>query len=107
MTAFKSLNGYNVPLFEESNDSVSNSVKEINVTSEFLNNCNIMIFIMFGVLVVGGVLFIVGKILALSTLSKTYQISNLLLKQILITIVMFSLLNFSFSAGAHWQYSKG
>ena len=64
------MNGYNAPLFEEDNSSVSDSVKELNVMAEFLNNCNIMMFIMFGVLVVGGVILLLSKVITHSVMAK-------------------------------------
>lgn len=74
----------------------------MGVSGSFLNNCNIMITILFGELILSLIVFLAGKLL------KSYNIKKIgltLLKQGFITVVLFNIFNVTFSAGIHFKYA--
>ena len=78
-------------------------IRELDLFSLFLNNFNIMYILLLAELLISGVLFGVSKLVKSPRL-KT--VAKFLLKQGLLTLVMFSSLNIAVSAGMHWKYSS-
>ena len=78
-------------------------IQELDLFSLFLNNFNIMYIILLVELLVSGVLFAVSKLVKSP---KVKKVAMFLLKQGLLTLVMFSSLNIAVSAGMHWKYSS-
>ena len=63
-----------------------------------------MIILLFLELLIGFVLY---KITNFNWSAKLSEISQRMLKEGFITLVMFNILNISFSAGIHWKYFSG
>jgi hypothetical protein len=74
----------------------------MDVAGNFLNNCNIMIFILYGELILSLALYLIAKKVQNV---KFLKVSLRLLKQGFITLVLFNILNIAFSAGIHWKYA--
>lgn len=70
------------------------------MSSNFLNNCNIMLFIFFIVLLISLTLYIASIFVPLP---KIREICVKFMKQGIITFIMFNCFNISFSAGLHWK----
>lgn len=98
---FKTFNGLNINLFSDKVE-IPLSLKQMNLSATFLNNCNIMIIVLFAELLIAVTLCIVSKFVALK---KLRQISHRLLKQGFITLVLFNIYNISFSSGFHFKYA--
>ena len=75
----------------------------MGMAGTFINNCNVMLFLLFGELLLGLTLFILTKI-TLSPKLKTVALR--LLKQGFITLVLFNIFNVAFSAGVHWKFAN-
>ena len=76
---------------------------DMNVEPSFLNNCNIMIFVLVAELLVGLALFFIGKLMVSK---KPLYVGKLLLKQGFLTLIIFNSFNISFSAGVEWKYDS-
>jgi hypothetical protein len=74
----------------------------MDVAGNFLNNCNIMIFILYGELILSLALYLIAKKVQNV---KFLKVSLRLLKQGFITLVLFNIFNIAFSAGIHWKYA--
>ena len=74
----------------------------MGVSSNFLNNCNIMILVMVGWILITGILYLLS--LPLFKSRKAHQITYNLLKQGATTLILFNAFNISFSAGVNWKY---
>jgi hypothetical protein len=95
-------NGLNIPLVPDTGQ-LPKMIADMGVSSNFINNCNIMLVVFYVYFFFTGLLCIMGKLLAKPTLLK-YAIRAL--KQGMLTLVLFNCFNFSFSAGVHWKYSN-
>ena len=75
----------------------------MDMSGSFINNCNVMLLVLFGELLVSLAMYIVSKI----TLSdKLRKLSLRFLKQGFVTLVLFNVFNIAFSAGVHWKYAS-
>jgi uncharacterized protein (DUF486 family) len=74
----------------------------MDVAGNFLNNCNIMIFILYGELILSLALYLIAKKVQNV---KFLKVSLRLLKQGFITLVLFNIFSIAFSAGIHWKYA--
>jgi hypothetical protein len=75
----------------------------MGVAGTFLNNCNVMLIVLFGEFVIAFILYIVAKVAINNRLQK---LSLRLMKQGFVTLVLFNIFNISFSAGVHWKYAS-
>ena len=75
----------------------------MQVSSLFLNNMNIMLILTVILLLISLVLIGLG---AYHKNSTCKSFGKRLLKEGIITFVLFSTFNLSFSAGIHWKYNK-
>ena len=98
----REMNGLNLAFFDEE-IQLPLMTQELGVSAAFLNNCNLMVLLMFCVGVVGLVLYQFGQLLGLD---KCKYAGTLLLKQGLLTLMIFNALNLAFSAGIHWKYAS-
>lgn len=75
----------------------------MNISSNFINNCNIMLFLLFAQVIVCASVYVVAK---LANSKKIISYSMYFLKQGVITLILFNCFNISFSAGVHWKYAS-
>lgn len=99
---FRTFNGLNVGITNESSE-LPESYKKMGVAGIFLNNCNVMLFLLFGWFIATVLFYIVSKLVGKT---KVQEIALRLLKQGFITLVLFNIFNVSFSAGVHWKYGS-
>lgn len=100
LTKFKIFNGLNIPFITEPDQPPAFQL--LNFSTNILNNCNIMFFVMIGELVISLFLYLISK---LTLIHKLNRLSLHMLKQGFITILLFNIFNLSFSAGAHLKFS--
>lgn len=70
--------------------------------ANFINNCNIMVALLFFVFIVSGIAYLVSFFIELP---RVEAYSLLFLKQGLITLIMFNSFNVAFAAGVHLKYA--
>lgn len=75
----------------------------MNLSSNFINNCNIMLILLFAELTIAFVLYLIGKF---TVNRKAKKIGLQLLKQGFITLVLFNAFNIAFSAGIHLKLAN-
>lgn len=75
----------------------------MGLLSNFVNNCNIMLLLMFVFILVFGGAVVLSKLVNNSVL-KLYSVK--IFKQGLITFVMFNCFNITYSAGTHIKYAQ-
>lgn len=102
LSHFKTFNGYNIELFHEE-AKLPDNLANLGIYSLFINNCNVMVFGMFGLFVFSSLLYGIASKCKLLSVKK---ISIRLLKQGSITIILFNISNICFSAGIHWRYAS-
>ena len=75
----------------------------MDMSGSFINNCNVMLLVLFGELLVSLAMYIVSKI---TRSHKLRKLSLRFLKQGFVTLVLFNAFNIAFSAGVHWKYAS-
>lgn len=75
----------------------------MGVAGTFINNCNVMLFLLFGEFVIALILYIIAKV---AMKDKLLKLALRLMKQGFVTLVLFNIFNISFSAGVHWKYAS-
>ena len=73
----------------------------MQVSSLFLNNLNIMLILTVGLFLISLSLIGIGSYHKVSNCKK---VGKRLLKEGIITLVLFNIFNISFSAGIYWKY---
>lgn len=79
-------------------------VQSIGYTSNFIRNCNLMLFVVMIVLLASFILYGVTYCCK-NCAPSLYAISKRLFKEVLLTLILFNCFNFSYSAGLHFAYA--
>ena len=79
-------------------------VQTIGYASNFLRNCNIMLILVHFIILVAFVLYLL--IYFIKKCAPTlYSLSKRILKEVLLTLILFNCFNFSYSSGLHFAYA--
>ena len=79
-------------------------VSSLGIKALFLNNCNVMLLIIVVEVIAAGVLLGVTKLVS-SVSAKLASISKYLIKEGLLTLMMFNSFNIAFGVGVHFTYA--
>ena len=102
LTKFKTFNGLNLDITSET-AKLPDSIQKMDMSGSFINNCNVMLLVLFGELLVSLAMYIVSKI---TRSDKLRKLSLRFLKQGFVTLILFNAFNIAFSAGVHWKYAS-
>ncbi len=102
--SMKEINGFNPTIFTETDEILPDPVLSIGIKSLFLNNCNVMLALIVLELAVAGILFAVAHLVE-SVSSKVSTVAKHLIKEGLLTLMMFNAFNIAFSVGTHFHYA--
>lgn len=80
-------------------------IQAIGYNSNFLRNCNLMFFLVVGVIVVSFILFLLTYLFK-KCAPTLHKVSKRLIKQVLLTLILFNCFNFAYSAGVHFNYAS-
>jgi hypothetical protein len=80
-------------------------VKAIGYKSNFIRNCNIMLFLVLAVMTVSLILYL-STYLCKNCAPSLYSISRRMIKEVLLTLILFNCFNFAYSAGLHFRYAS-
>ncbi len=113
MMGMKGINGYSMDLGNDSKkrllQSSSQSItperlNSIGYRANFLRNCNAMLILVVSIIFVSIVLYLITYFF--KTCAQTlHSISKRLIKEVLLTLILFNCLNFAYSAGIHFRYA--
>jgi len=98
------INGFNADLLSERDDALPNQVSALGIKALFLNNCNVMLLVIVTEILVAGALFGISHLVS-SVSTKLSSISKYLIKEGLLTLMMFNAFNIAFGVGVHFQYA--
>ena len=103
---FKYVNGFNMKL-NLNGVKLPIPVQALDYNSEFMNNVNIMLLLPAACLLISLILYLIGRFGTPSESKVSVLLwSKKLLKQYLLTAVMFSTYNIAFSTGIQTRYSS-
>lgn len=98
---FKIFNGLNIDLIHE-NQQLPYNVSILRLSVLFINNCNLMVFLLFLHLSICLITFLISRRLRSNRLRS---VCLTFLKQGFITLLLFSLFNLSYSTGLDYRYA--
>jgi hypothetical protein len=108
LSSLGSVNGYQLNL---GSDRVSSRllqftperINAIDYKANFLRNCNAMFLVVAAVIVVAFVMYVISRLCqSCTTFTK---VTKRLSKEVLLTLILFNMLNFAYSAGLHFRYA--
>lgn len=100
----KEINGFNPNFLDESQQSLPDQVSSLGISSLFLNNCSLMLLLIILELIVAGILFSLSHIIG--SMSKKMALAfQHLIKEGLLTLMMFNSFNIAFGTGIHFKYA--
>ena len=100
----KIVNGFNPSILTENKSILPDQVSSLGVESLFLNNCNVMLGLIILELIVAAVLFGVAQLVS-SFSAKLASVGKYLIKEGLLTLMMFNAFNIAFGVGIHFHYA--
>ncbi len=103
--SMKEINGFNPTIFNEADEILPDPVSSIGIKSLFLNNCNVMLALILLELAVAGVMFAVAHLVE-SVSNKVSTVAKHLIKEGLLTLMMFNAFNIAFGVGNHFHYAE-
>ncbi len=75
----------------------------MGIDSLFVNNCNLMFFLIITEVVIAGILYGITHFVS-KYASKLAKISKYMIKEVLLTLMMFNAFNIAFGVGVHFHY---
>jgi hypothetical protein len=112
LTKLSASNGYNFKIDQDephnsrllqTTSRTSNRIQTIGYASNFLRNCNLMLFLVFAVMTVSFFLYLLT--LFCKKFTCISSIVRRLAKEVLLTLLLFNCFNFAYSAGLHFAYA--
>lgn len=101
----KTTNGLNMPIVTSSSSVIPERVASISYEANFINNCNIMFAVVAVVIVAALFLYLLTFALK-SYAPMLSEIAQRILKEVLLTLLLFNAFNFSYAAGIHFNYAS-
>jgi hypothetical protein len=98
-----SMNGFNPNIASEGSSS-PDQVAALGVKTLFLNNCSVMLFLVVAEAVTAGVLYALSHLMKTAS-AKLSSVSKYLIKEGLLTLMMFNAFNIAFGVGVHFEYA--
>lgn len=94
------INGFNADWLKEE-DTLPDQVSALGIKALFLNNCNVMLLVIVVEVLTAGVLYGVSHVMQ-SVSQKLSSVSKYLIKEGLLTLMMFNAFNIAFGVGVHF-----
>jgi cysteine-rich repeat protein len=79
-------------------------VNSIGYNANFLRNCNVMLMLVLAVIAVAFTLYIITYIFK-KCAETLHKVAKRMIKEVLLTLILFNCLNFAYSAGIHFRYA--
>jgi hypothetical protein len=79
-------------------------INAIDYKANFLRNCNVMLLLILGVICVSFLLYIMTYIFK-KCAPSFHKVAKRLIKEVLLTLILFNALNFAYTAGVHLRYA--
>ncbi len=94
------INGFNADWLKE-NETLPDQVSALGIKALFLNNCNVMLLVIVVEVLTACVLYGVSHLMQ-SVSQKLASVSKYLIKEGLLTLMMFNAFNIAFGVGVHF-----
>lgn len=114
LLSLKAVNGYKLELGSETQQrrlegrslaTTPNRIKNISYSANFLRNCNVMLGVVAVILIFSVFAYSLAFCLQ-KCVPCLWSFSRRVIKEVLLTMVLFNCFNFAYSAGLHFTYSS-
>lgn len=108
----KATNGLNLDIGDDSvarrllqtQTYTSDRINAIDYRANFIRNCNLMFIVLTAVIFAAFVVYLLS-FCCQKCAPCLYAIGQRLVKEVLLTLILFNMLNFAYSAGIHFRYA--
>jgi hypothetical protein len=105
----KGVNGFSLNLGKDSSSRrlqvyTPERINSIDYNANFIRNVNVMLFLVGGVVGVAFVLYLLTFCFK-NCAPTLHRVAKRLFKEVLLTLILFNILNFAYSAGIHFKYA--
>jgi len=104
LTNLKGVFGLTLPFMNSDNSSLPSRVNSIGFLPNFLDNFNVMFLVMAGEFLLALAFYLIAKITQ-TLFPKLFTFANRLLKEVLLTLIIFNAFNVAYSTAIHFKYS--
>ena len=98
------VNGFNPRILAQLDEVLPDQIAALGLDALFLNNCSVMFFLIVAEVIVAGVLYALAKLVS-SCSAKLASVAKYLIKEGLLTLMMFNAFNIAFGVGLHFNYA--
>ncbi len=98
------VNGFNPRILAQLDEALPDQIAALGLDALFLNNCSVMFFLVVAEVIVAGVLYVLAKLVS-SCSTKLASLAKYLIKEVLLTLMMFNAFNIAFGVGLHFNYA--
>jgi hypothetical protein len=92
-------------LLQSSSALTPQRIDSIGYRANFLRNCNFMLITVIAVILVASILYL-STYFCKKCAPSLHSVSKRLIKEILLTLILFNCLNFAYSVGIHFRYAS-
>ena len=106
----KATNGYSLDLGQDTTTArllqvfTSERINAIDYRANFIRNCNVMFLLVVAVMVIAFFLYLITWFYKFCC-PCFYVFSERIFKEVLLTLILFNMLNFAYSTGIHFKYA--
>lgn len=100
----KGVFGLSLPFMISDNPSLPSRVNSIGYLPNFLDNFNVMFLVMAGEFLLALAFYLIAKITQ-TLYYRLFKFANLLLKEVLLTLIIFNSFNIAYSTAIHFKYN--
>lgn len=110
LKAMRGTNGLNLNLGGDTTARLLTStftperINAIDYRANFIRNCNLMFLVVVAIIAIAFVLFLL-TFCCKGCAPALHRFSKRLFKEVLLTLILFNMLNFAYSAGLHFKYA--
>ncbi len=105
LLALKESNGYAFSSVAKTEENVPSRINGINYDSSFINNCNLMMAVLVAEAILALSFYGLSLLIA-AYASSLAQIAARLIKEVLLTLILFNAFNLAYSAALQFNYSS-
>jgi hypothetical protein len=98
------VNGFNPRILAQLDEQLPDQIAALGLDALFLNNCSVMFFLIVAEVIVAGILYAIALLVS-SFSTKLASVAKYLIKEGLLTLMMFNAFNIAFGVALHFNYA--
>ncbi len=99
------VNGYNPRILTHVDEVLPDQISALGLEALFLNNCSVMFFLIVAEVILAAFLFVLAQFISCFS-TKLSSFAKYLIKEGLLTLMMFNAFNIAFGVALHFNYAE-